>query len=238
MQANIRRAHLAAIAAHNVLGDDDDSLIFLEAERQALGLPPVSDIQAGNRARNWVRKLHRYEDFAHRHGRTPRENTRNRSALPTPERHLGEWARYQRRHEERLTRSQRVRLDVSPAFTWDPHEAAWGASFDRCLRHVTSTGRLPTLTAADPVEFAAARWLSRQLRQLQAGTLPPERAHPVNRLLDWNRETPARRGGWNRRVFDNVWPNTRGAVAGDVASKPRLHPRFESMTSRRTRFSR
>jgi hypothetical protein len=138
---------------------------------------------ANKRAANWVAALIRYEDFWRENGRTARENTRNRSSLPAAERRLGEWGRYQRRFEDNLCRYQKIRLDISPAFSWDPLEHEWQQSLGKCIRHVLETGRLPYLNAADPAEFALARWLGRQLRQMQAGTLPESRRVRLAALL-------------------------------------------------------
>jgi hypothetical protein len=138
---------------------------------------------ANKRAANWVAALIRYEDFWRENGRTARENTRNRSSLPAAERRLGEWGRYQRRFEDNLCRYQKIRLDISPAFSWDPLEHEWQLSLGKCIRHVQEMGRLPYLNAADPAEFALARWLGRQLRQLQAGTLPESRTAHLAALL-------------------------------------------------------
>jgi hypothetical protein len=135
------------------------------------------------RAENWIAGIHRYEDFWRDTGRSPRENTRDRTSLPSAERRLGEWARYQRRFDARLCRYQEIRLDLSPAFAWDPHEHAWQESFDGCVRHFRAAGHLPYLNRADPVEFALARWLARQLRQLQTGILPANRAARLAVLL-------------------------------------------------------
>jgi hypothetical protein len=148
-----------------------------------------------SRVDNWVRTLGAYEQFWLEIGRTPRENTRNRASLPASERRLGEWARYQRRFEDNLCRYQEIRLDVSPAFVWDPHHAGWQQNVEACIRHVQESGQLPFLNAADPIEFALARWLGRQLRHLKTGTLLPERAAKLSELLtvrnrlidtDWN----------------------------------------------------
>ncbi|WP_409264088.1 helicase associated domain-containing protein [Microbacterium aquimaris] len=145
-------------------------------------------VVAGNprvprRAARWLVALHRYEAHWSRVGRAPRENTRARDTLGDDERRLGEWARYQRRFEERLNAYQRARLDVSPAFEWDPLERAWRTQYAACVRFVVETGNLPRLHATDPAEFRLARWLGRQLRRLQTGKLERTRAKDLNRLL-------------------------------------------------------
>ena len=133
---------------------------------------------------NWARALRRYEQFWCDVGRSARENTKIRATLPTSERLLGEWARYQRRFEDHLTAFQEIRLEVSPAFSWDPVDSAWNARLDACRRHVEKTGRLPFLNGDNAVEFALARWLNRQLHQLQIGTQPPARAARLSELLN------------------------------------------------------
>jgi hypothetical protein len=136
------------------------------------------------RATNWATTLRRYEQFWCDVGRSARENTKVRSTLPTSERLLGEWARYQRRFEDHLTAFQEIRLEVSPAFSWDPVDSAWNARLDACRRHVETTGRLPFLNGHNAEEFALARWLNRQLHQLQTGGQPPTRAARLTELLN------------------------------------------------------
>lgn len=138
----------------------------------------------------WVSTLHRYEQFWREEGRSPRENTRNRQALPAPERRLGEWARYQRRYRDGLCRYQVVRLEVSPAFEWDPQEASWLANLAACDRHRRRTGALPHLSRTDAVEFALARWLNHQLKHLRMGTLSRNRERALLALLATGRLGP------------------------------------------------
>ncbi|WP_134562286.1 helicase associated domain-containing protein [Cryobacterium glucosi] len=109
------------------------------------------------------------------------------ATLPDDERHQGEWARYQRRFEEKLCLYQTIRLDISPAFEWDPHEHAWQTNFAACIQHVQTYGKLPHLNGADKVEFALARWLGRQLRQQQRGAQPAGRAAQLATLLTLQR---------------------------------------------------
>lgn len=135
------------------------------------------------RAANWLSALQRYEDHWRRHGHAPRENTRARHTLTAEERRLGEWGRYQRRFEEQLNAYQRARLDVSPAFEWDPLGRLWRKSFAACVRFLNERGTLPRLNSSDLIEFRLARWLGRQLRRLQSGALDQTHAQDLNRLL-------------------------------------------------------
>jgi hypothetical protein len=163
---------------------DELSQPYAQADEYvANGGAPSTDTRS-KRAVNWATALRRYEDFWTESGRSPRENTRNRSSLPDEERRMGEWARYQRRFEENLCRYQIVRLDVSPAFHWDPHDHVWQENLNACVRHFRFTGHLPYLDGSDLLEFALARWLGRQLRQLQMGTLERSRDGRLTVLLD------------------------------------------------------
>lgn len=187
--------HARAVRLWRQTGEPDAlSASYAEADRL---LSPGGEPKYGGsskRAANWVAALHRYENFARTNGRNPRENTRNRASLPGDERRLGEWARYQRRFPEALTSYQRIRLDVSPAFDWDPLERVWQAQLAACLRHLRDHGRLPHLNGSERAEFILARWLGRQLRQLQTGTLRKDRAILLTHLLDLGtgmRETPS-----------------------------------------------
>ena len=156
----------------------------LNAERIFMGELRPGDLPTiGRRSTNWVRALIRFEDFTRCEGRTPRENTRVRGSIPSPERRLGEWARYQRRFEDGLSAYQRARLDVSPYFEWDIGESTWKSRFDACVRFRLKHGRLPVLTKRDDEEFSLARWLGRQLRALQLGMLGAERASRLEKLL-------------------------------------------------------
>lgn len=144
---------------------------------------------AQRRAANWINSLHAYEDHWRELGRAPRENTRARTTLTDEERHLGEWARYQRRFEGGLNAYQRARLDVSPAFEWDPLDRVWNERFEACERFVAAHRTLPRLHAADRTEFLLARWLGRQLLRLRSGRLEQVRAHQLHRLLRGARRT-------------------------------------------------
>lgn len=178
--------HGAAVQMWRQLSDEDAvrSARYEDADgRRSAGFPPISS-EGRRRAANWVNTLHRYEAFWRVNAHAPRENTRNRAMLPAGERRLAEWARYQRQFQDTLCLYQRVRLDLSPAFAWDPQQAAWQANWTRCARHLAATGGLPRLNADDPVEFVLARWLGRQLGQYQNGTLPTTRRVLLVRLLE------------------------------------------------------
>ncbi|MGP6178554.1 hypothetical protein ACTU6U_14780 [Microbacterium sp. A196] len=142
---------------------------------------------AQRRATNWAATLHRYEDHWREVGHAPREKTRAMASLPTKERNLGEWARYQRRFEDQLNAYQSARLDLSPAFEWDPLETLWRARFIECVTFVQANRRLPRLHADDRVEFASARWLGRQLLRLQDGRLDQKRTEELHGLLRFSR---------------------------------------------------
>ncbi|WP_104170010.1 hypothetical protein [Cryobacterium sp. M23] len=161
---------------------DPRSACYAEADKNSAHRD-ASRPTTAKRPANWVSALYGYEDYWRENGRTPRERTRNLATPPAEERRRGEWARYQRRFEDKLCRYQLLRLDVSPAFKWDPHDQAWQENFDACVQHVDLTGKLPYLNGADKVEFALARWLGRQLRQLQMGTQPESRAAQLTVLM-------------------------------------------------------
>jgi hypothetical protein len=174
---------LQAFALWQAEDPADGSLAYWTVDNDTSNGVEISARSSSRLANKWVTKLHSYEDFWRTEGRSPRENTRDLATLPAPERRLGQWGRYQRRFEENLCRYQEIRLDVSPAFRWDPHEEGWQARLDACLSHRNTTGRLPYLNSSDPIEFAHARWLGRQLRQLQRGTQSPTRAVRLTAFL-------------------------------------------------------
>jgi len=179
----LNHAHLHALADTIWRATDPDNTAaarYADAAAAHLAGAPGRHV----RATNWITTLHRYEQFWDAHGRTPRENTRARHTLTDDERHLGEWARYQRRYEERLNLYQRARLEVSPAFEWDLRAANWHRNLTSCHLHLLRTGTLPRLNGDDPIEFALARWLGRQLRRLQQGQLDSAHAVQLNRLLN------------------------------------------------------
>jgi hypothetical protein len=136
-------------------------------------------------ALKWARSLATYEDFwrTSNPNRTPRENTRNRESLSQEERNHGEWARRQRRFTEHLSAFQIARLNVSPAFRWDPMQSTWATRLQECQIFFEKMGRLPILNSADPHEYHLARWLNHQLRQLRDGSLSPARAVALDKLL-------------------------------------------------------
>lgn len=162
---------------------DERSPMYEMADEAIANDSDHSEGELFRRAVNWVLALHRYEGHWRTNADRPRENTRDRASLPAAERRMGEWARYQRRFAERLCQYQMMRLEVSPAFVWDPHEADWQATLEKCTDHARRTGHLPHLAGDDPREFALARWLGRQLRQMQEGALPESRVSRVSALL-------------------------------------------------------
>jgi hypothetical protein len=182
-QVTPQQLHLKAFARWKPLDDrDPQSWDFIDADAAVShGLDPQR-VTTSRLAVKWVNLLHRYETFWSEFWR-PRENTRNRQSLPAAERHLGEWARYQRRFEDGLTLFQKVRLDVSPAFSWNPWGDRWEQNLALCTAFAEAHDQLPRLTIEDPEEFALARWLNRQLALLKAGTLPITRADRLRALL-------------------------------------------------------
>lgn len=136
-------------------------------------------------ALKWARSLATYEEFwstSNPH-RAPRENTRNRESLSQEERNHGEWARRQRRYRPRLSAFQIERLNVSPAFRWDPVQSTWAVRLQECQIFFEKKGRLPLLNSADPHEYHLARWLNRQFHQLRVGSLSPARAAALDAFL-------------------------------------------------------
>ncbi len=179
---NLNPAHLHNLAKARWLASEPNDP---QAARYAAAMEAIliNEGQIPARPRVWIEALLGYEHWTAAEHRPPRENTRARETLSDHERHLGEWARYQRRFEERLNAYQRARLDLSPAFSWDIRASAWQQSFQACLAHRARTGELPRLNGADRQEFDLARWLGRQLRDLQLGRLEERRADRLRELL-------------------------------------------------------
>ena len=141
------------------LSDNDDATPSEDADVYSTTAAAVLEGLATKlaRAAKWVHTLHRYEDHWLHCGHAPRENTRARHTLTADERRLGEWGRYQRRFEDQLNAYQRARLDVSPAFEWDPLGRHWRERLAACARFVDHRGALPRLSAVDRDEFGLAR---------------------------------------------------------------------------------
>jgi hypothetical protein len=175
--------HERAVSEYELGGPDATGTPFLEAERLFLARAGRSSSAISKRAFNWTSKLYRYELFTAENGRTPRENTRNRVSLPPGERRLGEWAGYQRRMQDRLSRFQWIRLDLSSAFEWDPLESQWQSRLEEYRSFVSAHGRQPFLNPEEPSEFRLARWVARQLDSLRIGSLPLDRAMRFEQLV-------------------------------------------------------
>jgi len=184
MRTTRRTLYLHASILWGATVDTDPRSARYEAAENHITLGSAGPVPA--RQHRWITQLHTYEQFWSDTGKTARENTRNRSSLPTEERRLGEWARYQRRKRAELCIYQTIRLDVSPAFQWDPQTAAWNSNYSACRRHLLATGTLPILDATDPDQFALARWLGRQLDLRRQHLLPPPRAAQLDSLMDLN----------------------------------------------------
>tara|TARA_R110002051_G_scaffold325547_1_gene428757 strand:+ start:4370 stop:4939 length:570 start_codon:yes stop_codon:yes gene_type:complete len=175
--------HERAVFEYELGESDPTGMPFLEAERLFLATTGQASSGVSKRALNWTSKLYHYELFTAENGHTPRENTRNRISLPPEERRLGEWAGYQRRMQDRLTRFQRIRLDISTAFEWAPLDASWQARLAAYRTHVDATGRQPYFNSADPCEFRLATWAARQLHLMRSGSLPAERLMDFNSVM-------------------------------------------------------
>jgi len=176
-----RTLYIFASALWAETGDEDQLSVLYEAAEEKTTRDSGAPVPA--RQLRWILRLHTYEEFWAENGRSARENTRNRATLPADERRLGEWARYQRRFEAELSRYQRLRLDVSPAFDWDPQEASWQKNMNACLSFLDRTGSLPRLDSTNRRQFALARWLARQFRLVQTGALPAVRAEAIAILI-------------------------------------------------------
>lgn len=181
MRATPRNLYMRSSTLWDAIVDSDPRSARYESAEKGIILNSTRPIPS--RQRRWITQLHTYEMFWIEHGRSAREKTRNRSSLPEDERRLGEWARYQRRNRTDLCIYQTIRLDVSPAFEWDPQTAAWDGNFAACHRHVLATGSLPILDTRDPDQFALARWLVRQLDLRQRHLLLPDRERQLSSLL-------------------------------------------------------
>lgn len=182
MRTTPRTLYLHASILWGAIVDTDPRSSRYEAADDLITLNSVGSVPV--RERRWISQLHSYESFWVERGRSARENTRDRSSLPDEERRLGEWARYQRRKRADLCIYQTIRLDVSPAFEWDPQAAAWNNNYSACRRHLVANGSLPILEATDPDQFALARWLGRQLDLRRRHLLPPPRAARLDSLMD------------------------------------------------------
>jgi hypothetical protein len=179
-----QRVHTAAVKLWKTEHPDDPvSYRDVDAGYSIAFAPSKGAGPSSKRALAWAQRLRSYEDFCQVARRTPRENTRNRASLPAEERRLAEWARYQRRFEGHLSNFQRVRLDLSPAFEWDPVGSAWARRFSECRMQINELHRLPYLNSADPQEFALARWLNRQLRRQLAGALSAHQSAALAELI-------------------------------------------------------
>jgi len=176
-----RTLYIFASALWAETADEDQRSVLYEAAEEKTTRDSGAPVPA--RQFRWIRRLHAYEKFWAEDGRSARENTRNRATLPADERRLGEWARYQRRFEAELSEYQRLRLDVSPAFDWDPQEASWRKNMTACLSFLDRTGSLPRLDPTNRDQFALARWLARQFRLFQTGALPTVREEAIARLV-------------------------------------------------------
>ena len=154
----------------------------------AYGVPVAWD-GAAKWALKWARSLATYEAFwsTSNPNRAPRENTRNRESLSQEERNHGEWARRRRRYRIRLSAFQIERLNVSPAFRWDPVQSTWAARLQECQIFFEKKGQQPRLNSADPHEYQMARWLNRQLHKLREGSLSPARAAGLDAFLRHDR---------------------------------------------------
>ena len=188
MRNNTRALYLFASTLWTQLTQEDERSSLYESAEERLTRGSGAPVPA--RQHRWIRQIHEYEAFWSSNGKSPRENTRDRGSLLAAERRLGQWGRYQRRFKTELCPYQRIRLDVSPAFEWDPQEAGWQRNLSACSAHLMKTGLLPILDSTNQKQFALARWLAHQLHLLQTGVIAPTRAAAIKLLLAEMRRTP------------------------------------------------
>jgi hypothetical protein len=84
---------------------------------------------------------------------------------------------------DQLCRFQLGRLDLSPAFVWDPLQEEWDEQLKALGDFVEKRKTLPRLTYLDLDQFALARWLGRPRAALRAGTMSEERRGRLTGLL-------------------------------------------------------
>lgn len=149
---------------------------FERAERYLLGLRRRVPRRA---PLNWVTRMHELEHFQMVNDRLP-----SRGARDSKERALAAWARRQRDRDDH-TVFQRARLDVSPAFTENSHDAAWLARAARLRDVILTTGEPPRWLDSDPEQYRLREWWTRQLHQLRYGALAPHQAAIITELANF-----------------------------------------------------
>jgi hypothetical protein len=179
-----KQLHEKALDLWKASGDlNPESELYAAADAEIATASDPKTITSNGHPQDWALTLLRYEEFWRSARFAPRENTRNRETLPVSEARLGYWARYQRRFRENLTRFQEIRLDVSPAFVWDPWGEVWEENYRTCADIVDRTGKLPWLSGTDQDLFDSARWLNRQLLLMKNSLLDRDRERRVVDLL-------------------------------------------------------
>jgi hypothetical protein len=131
----------------------------------------------------WAGKMADYEEFWRQTEKAPRQKGGKATPVPEAELRLGTWARDQRRFEGRLCRFQLARLDVSPAFVWDPRQKQWDKNLEAISDFVEKRKNLPRLISQDQDQLKLARWLGRQLAALRENTMLDNRRGPFIELL-------------------------------------------------------
>ncbi|MCY7286945.1 MAG: helicase associated domain-containing protein [Cryobacterium sp.] len=191
--ANRLIAEYSTLAAQkpSAPGSDDERSLRYFAVEDALRSGRAVD-ERNRLITDWVDSLLKFEVFAHREGRLPRENNRlARDEISETERTLTGWSRYQRRPAARAAhcRYQALRLESIPGFRWDPLEQQWRDMCDAYFRFVALHGA-PALRRPEPHERSLAGWAARQRRAHALGNLSPARVAELNATRAWT-WTPA-----------------------------------------------
>ena len=135
----------------------------------------------------WVNRARELHSFVNVQGRHPRENNRAAGgAIPQSERALHEWVRDQRRpNTHKRSTYQRLRLQLIPGFSWDPHKDAWQVQLKRYRAFVELHRRAPRARSADPAERALADWAARQRRLHRSKRLGTDHEKTLRSLPIW-----------------------------------------------------
>ena len=120
---------------------------------------------ASRRIRVWLERCVAVESFVLEANRYPTE-----AAADPAERLLGTWLRYQRRARHTLSDYQRGRLELLPAWSWNPRSDTWHDQLHDYEDFVRQNGRAPRRGSADRRESTLAVWMMNQRTNSRRGT--------------------------------------------------------------------
>jgi superfamily II DNA or RNA helicase len=105
---------------------------------------------------------------------------------------VGQWTSVQRQERKRgkLTTERIALLEDLPGWTWDAREAKWGEMYERLVRFVDRTSRIPAHDYVEEDGTKLGQWVGAQRQYRRAEKINSERTLLLESVPGWSWEPP------------------------------------------------